>query len=129
MSYVDGFVIVVPKKNIDAYKQMAEEGAVIWKKYGALDYKECVADDLSPNMDIGDGQKIETMPFPKLLNLSDDETVVFSYIVYRDRAHRDEVNKKVMNDPSMTPEMMKDKAMPFDMKKFSYGGFQPIVEW
>lgn len=105
---------------------MAEGGKVVWMKHGALDYKECVGDDLNPSMDIPDAPKVETRPFPQLLNLGDDETVVFSYILYRDRAHRDEVNKKVMSDSSM--DEFKDKPMPFDMKKFSYGGFEVIVD-
>lgn len=129
MSYVDGFLIVLPKANIEAYKKMAEEGAAIWKKYGALDYKECLADDINPNMDMPDMPPMEMRPFPALVGLKDDETIVFSYIVYRDRAHRDEVNKAVMGDPAMSPEQMKNNPAPFDMKKFSYGGFQTVVEW
>lgn len=129
MSYVDGFVIVLPKANIDDYKKMAEEGAEIWMRHGALDYKECVGDDLNPKMDgMPEGEKFETTPFLKLVNAGPDETVVFSYIVYRDRAHRDEVNKKVMSDPAMTDPANQGRSMPFEMKKMSYGGFEVIVD-
>ena len=125
MAYVDGFVIVIPTKNVPEYKKMAEEGCKTWMKYGALDYKECIGDDLTPNM----GPEMQDpLTFPKLTNASPDETVVFSYIVFKSRAHRDEVNAKVMADPAMSPEAMKDKPMPFDMKRLSYGGFEAIVE-
>lgn len=97
---------------------MAELGKKIWMKHGALDYKECLADDLKNPMGA---------PFPKLLKLKPGETAIFAYIVFKSRKHRDSVNKKVMSDPSMgDPEMM--KKMPFDMKRMSYGGFQAIVE-
>ena len=123
MRYVDGFLIVVPKDNLADYRRMAEEGRDVWMKYGALDYKECVGDDLHPSM--GD---FETLPFPKLTGLGEDEALIFSFIVYESRAHRDEVNAKVMSDPAMSPEAMKDKPMPFDMKRFSYGGFEVMVD-
>jgi len=96
MSYVDGFVIVVKKKNLSAYKKMALEGARLWKKHGALEYFECVGDDMHPN--IGP-YKIEN--FPHMTKAKSDETVIFSFIIYKSRAHRDAVNKKVMSDPSM----------------------------
>ncbi len=117
MSYVDGFLIPVPKKNLKTYRRMANEGKKLWMKYGALDYKECVGEDLRAPF---------ARPFTKLLKTKPSETVVFSYIVYKSRKHRDSVNKKVMADASMDPEMMKN--MPFDMKKMCYGGFKPIVE-
>ena len=130
MSYVDGFVIVIKKSNVEDYKKMATQGKEMWLKHGALDYKECVGDDLTPKMP--DMPGMESMPKPltfvELARPAADETVVFSYIVYKDRAHRDEVNAKVMQDPAMTPEAMKDKPMPFDMQKMAYGGFQTIVE-
>jgi uncharacterized protein YbaA (DUF1428 family) len=92
MPYVDGFVLPVPKKNVQAYRRMAQQGARIWKKYGALEFRECVGDDLNIKMGL---------PFPRALKLKRGETVFFSYIVYKSRAHRDRVNAKVMKDPSM----------------------------
>jgi uncharacterized protein YbaA (DUF1428 family) len=123
MRYVDGFLIVVPKNKLDEYRKMAEEGREIWMKYGALDYKECVGDDLTPSMG-----GMESLPFPTLTGLAADEALVFSFIVYNSKQHRDEVNAKVMSDPAMSPEQMKDKPMPFDMKRFSYGGFEVLVD-
>ncbi len=123
MSYVDGFVLMVKKKNLKAYKKMAQDGSKIWKKYGALQYFECVGDDLNPNMG---GMKILT--FPKLTKLKNDETVVFSFIVYKSRKHRDSVNAKMMKDPMMNDPQGKDMIMPFDIKRMAYGGFKVIVE-
>jgi uncharacterized protein YbaA (DUF1428 family) len=117
-TYVDGFAIAVPKNKIKEYTKMAQWGAKTWMKYGALDYKECVGDDL--NVKWG-------LPFTKLLKLKPNETAVFSYIVYKSRAHRDQVNAKVMKDPMMNDPKMKDKPMPFDMKRMAYGGFKVIV--
>lgn len=117
-TYVDGFVIAVPKKNIDLYKKMARDGKKIWLKHGALDYKECVADDMTPEG--------IALTFPKMAKVKEGETVIFSYIVYKSRKHRDEVNKKTMADPVM--DKYKDMPMPFDMKRFAYGGFTTIVE-
>src|SRR5690606_27653730 len=105
------------------YRKMAEEGRDIWMKYGALDYKECVGDDLHASM--GD---IETLPFPTLTRLGDDEALIFSFIVFTSRAHRDEVNAKVMADPAMSAAAMKDRPMPFEMTRFSYGGFEVMVD-
>jgi len=119
MNYVDGFVLVVPKKNLPAYRTMALVGAKTWKKYGALDYKECVGDDLYPKWGL---------PFPTLVKLKKGETIVFSYIVYKSRKHRDEVNAKVMKDPIMNDAKYKDRPMPFDMKRMAYGGFKVIVD-
>ncbi len=118
MKYVDGFVLVVPKKNLKEYKKMATNAGKLWKKYGALDYKECVGDDLTP--------KDVKYPFPKAMKVKEGETVVFSYIVYKSRKHRDAVNAKVMKDPIM--DTYKDVPMPFDMKRFSYGGFEVLVD-
>jgi uncharacterized protein YbaA (DUF1428 family) len=117
--YVDGFVIPIPKKNTVAYKKMAKEAAAIWKKYGALDYKECMLDDAKPKWVVN--------TFPKLANAKSGETVWFSYIVFKSRAHRDAVNKKVM---AYFDEKYKDSKMPmpFDMKRLSYGGFTVEVE-
>ena len=118
MSYVDGFVLVVPKKKIAAYKKMAARAAMVWKDHGALDYRECVGDDLKVKMGL---------PFPKLAKTKPGETVVFSYIVYKSRAHRDKVNAKVMKDKRLFEGMPKE--MPFDMKRMAYGGFKTLVEF
>lgn len=122
MKYVDGFVLVVPKKKLNDYKKMAANGGKIWKKHGALEYFECVGDDLTPNM-----EGMKGMTFPKMTKLKAGETVIFSFIVFKSRAHRDAVNAKVMKDPTMGEEW-KDKPMPFDMKRMAYGGFTTIVE-
>jgi len=119
VKYVDGFVLIVKKSRIEAYRKMAEEGKRLWKKYGALDYKECVADDMRI--------KGITLTFPKLAKTKPGEVVVFSYIGYRSKAHRDSVNKKVMSDPSMKPGSWDEKSMPFDMKRMSVGGFKVLV--
>jgi uncharacterized protein YbaA (DUF1428 family) len=117
MAYVDGFLLPMPKKKIQAYRRLAQKAGKIWKEYGALDYKECVGDDLFIK-----GAK----PFPRQLKVKPGETVVFSWIVYRSRAHRDRVNKKVMSDPRLA-SMMDPKAMPFDVKRMVYGGFKVLV--
>ncbi len=124
MVYVDGFVIPMPKKNKDAYRQMAQVGGKIWKKHGALDYWECVAEELTVK-DMMTGKK--TSPFVKHLKLKPGETVVFSWIVFKNKAHRNAVNKAVMSDPAMGPDAWKDTPMPFDPKRVNYGGFEPIV--
>lgn len=116
--YVDGFVLVVPEKNLEAYRRIAREAGKVWCKYGALDYKECVGDDLQT--------KGMTLTFPKMTNLKRGEKVVFSYIVFKSRAHRDRVNEKVMKDPFMMQPQ--NKTMPFDMKRLAYGGFEVIVD-
>lgn len=120
MKYVDGFVITMPKKNLKAYEKMAKLGGKVWKKHGALDYKECIADDMSP-----EGVKLT---FPSLTKAKPDEIVVFSYITFKSRAHRDKVNAKVMKDPLMDAGNYKDKPMPFEMDRMSYGGFKTIVD-
>lgn len=118
MSYVDGFLIPLPKKNVKMYRQMAQLGKKTWMKHGALDYKECLGDDLKTTFGTA---------FPTLLNLKPSETVVFAFIVFKSRKHRDSVNKKVMSDPAMNdPHIM--KKMPFDIKRMCYGGFKAIVE-
>lgn len=121
--YVDGFVLPVPKKNVEKYKKMARMGAKLWKKHGALEYFECVGDDLDPTMD---GMKFTK--FPKMAKAKPDETVVFSFIVYKSRAHRDSVNAKVMKDPVMNDPKYRDMPMPFDVKRMAYGGFKTIIE-
>ena len=120
--YVDGFVLAVPKKNLKAYKQMATIGRNVWMKHGALDYKELIGEDLKPNMG---GMKILT--FPKLIKQKKSELVIFSYIVYKSRKHRDQVNAKVMKDSMMNQDKWKDKPMPFDMKRMAFGGFKTLV--
>lgn len=120
MKYVDGFVMVVPEKNMPAYREMAKMGAKVWMKHGALEYFECVGDDLEPEM--------TGITFPKMTKAKAGEKVVFSFIVYKSRAHRDEVNAKVMQDPEMNNPIYKDKPMPFDVKRMAYAGFEVIVE-
>ncbi|MCL6088901.1 MAG: DUF1428 domain-containing protein [Candidatus Marsarchaeota archaeon] len=123
MAYVDGFVLVVAKKNLKAYREMARQGGRAWKKHGALEYFECVGDDLHPDMGGMKGR-----PFPELAKVRKGETVVFSFIVFKSKASRNRVNAKVMKDPSMSPEAWKDKPMPFDIRRVSYGGFKAMVE-
>jgi len=118
MAYVDGFLIVVPKKSVDAYMKISKKAGKVWREYGALEYRECVGDDL----DIKFGK-----PFPKLLKLKPDETAVFSWIVYKTKAQRDQVNAKVMKDKRIG-EDMDPKSMPFDIKKMSMGGFTVVVD-
>lgn len=119
MPYVDGFVLVVPKKNLKAYVRMAELAGKVWKEHGALEYRECVGEDLNQKMGL---------PFPKLAKVKPGETVVFAWIVYKSRSHRDKVNAKVMKDPRIT-ESMQGKKMPFDMKRMAYGGFEVLVDF
>lgn len=118
MSYVDGFVLIVPTKKLKAYQALAQKASKVWMKYGALQYFECAGNDL--NIPFG-------IPFPKLAKAKKGETVVFSFIIYKSKKQRDTVNKKMMNDPAMN-EMCDPKKMPFDMKRMSYGGFKTIVE-
>jgi uncharacterized protein YbaA (DUF1428 family) len=118
MPYVDGFLLPVPKKNLPAYRRMASKAGKIWKEHGALEYRECVGDDLDVKMGVS---------FKKNIKLKPNETVVFSWIVYKSRAHRDKVNAKVMKDPRMNE--WDPKSMPFDVKRMAYGGFKVIVEY
>ena len=115
--YVDGFLLPVPKKNIDAYKKMSRKAARIWKEYGAIDYVECMADDVQPG---------KTTSFPQAVKLKPGEVVFFSWITYRSRRHRDAVNKKVMADPRIEA-MGPPSPMPFDGKRMMWGGFKPVV--
>ena len=117
--YVDGFVIVVPIDKAEEYKKMAEMGRDTWMKYGALEYFECVGDDLKVHPHMGQG-------FKKLAKLKNDETVIFSFIIYKSKADRDRINKKIMSDPKMKDFDPKD--MPVDMKRFVMGGFKVIVK-
>jgi uncharacterized protein YbaA (DUF1428 family) len=116
MAYVDGFVLPVPKKNLDAYRKLARKAGKIWKEYGALEYIECVEDDVKPG---------KLTSFPQAVKLKPDEVVVFSWIVYKSRAQRDRINKLVMADPWF--DSMDPKSMPFDGKRMFWGGFKPIV--
>jgi len=118
VKYVDGYVIVVPEKNLEEYKKLAEMGAKVWKKHGALEYYECYGEDLKP--------KNAAFTFPEMTRAGPGETIVFSFIIYESRAHRDQVNAKVMADPVMnSPENV---PMPFDVKRMAYGGFSVMVE-
>jgi uncharacterized protein YbaA (DUF1428 family) len=117
MTYVHGFVLPVPKKNVPAYRRMAQKAGKVWLEHGALEYRECLGDDLNVKMGT---------PFPRIAKAKPGETVVFSWIVYRSKAHRDKVNAKVMADPRLA-KMMKEEP-PFDVKRMAYGGFKGIVE-
>ena len=117
MHYVDGFVIPIAKKHIPFYRRVAQKAGKIWREHGALDYKECVGDDL-------DIKKV--VPFPRSARAKRGETVVFSWIVFKSRAHRDRVNAKVMKDPRIAK--MLPEGMPFDMKRMVYGGFKVLVD-
>jgi uncharacterized protein YbaA (DUF1428 family) len=116
MPYVDGFVLAVPKKNLAAYKEMAREAGQVWKEHGAIDYVECIGDDVPYG---------EQTSFPRAVQAKDDEIVVFSWATYKDRAARDETMKKVMDDPRMKKSM---ENMQFDGKRMIFGGFQPFLE-
>jgi uncharacterized protein YbaA (DUF1428 family) len=118
MSYVDGFVVPVPRSKLAAYRRMARLGGKIWKEHGALEYHECVADDVKPG---------KTTSFPQSVKLKPDEVVVFSWIVYKSKADRNRANKKVMADPRLAA-FMDPKKLPFDGKRMFWGGFKPIVE-
>lgn len=116
--YVDGFVIPIPKKKLAAYRRIARLAGKVWRNHGALDYKECVGDDLAVQCG---------MPFPRQLKTKRGETVLFSYIVYKSRAHRDRVNAAVMKDPRIK-DMGDVKDLPFDVKRMMYGGFKVLVD-
>jgi uncharacterized protein YbaA (DUF1428 family) len=117
MPYVDGFVLAVPKRRIETYRSISRKAGKVWKDHGALEYRECVGDDL----------KVKTgFAFPKLAKVKTGETVVFSWIVYKSRADRDRVIAKVMKDPRMAKAMK--EPMPFDVKRMAYGGFKVIVD-
>ena len=116
MRYVDGYVLPVPKKNLKSYARMARLGKKMWMRHGALDYKECVGDDLKTKWGI---------PFPRMMKLKPGETVVFSFVVFKSRAHRDRVNAKVMKEME---GMGEPKDMPFDFRRMVYGGFEVLVD-
>ena len=118
MPYIDGFLIAVPKKNVDAYRKISRKAGKIWREFGALDYREAVADDV---------QVGKVTSFPRAVKMKPDETVIFAYILYKSRKDRDRINKKVMEDPRMAKMMGPDK-MPFDGKRMIFGGFKTIVD-
>ena len=118
MRYVDGFVLPVPKKKLAAYRRLARRAGKIWIEHGALEYVECVADDVKPG---------KLTSFPQSVKLKSGETAMFSYIVFKSRLDRDRVNKKVMKDPRLA-DMMDPKDMPFDLRRMIYGGFKVIVQ-
>jgi uncharacterized protein YbaA (DUF1428 family) len=118
MRYVDGYVLPLPKKNLEAYRRMAQKAGKVWRDHGALEYIECVADDVKPG---------KHTSFPQSVKLKPTETVIFAYIVFKSRAHRDRVNAKVMKDPRLA-DMMDPKAMPFDGKRMFWGGFKTLVD-
>ena len=118
MHYFDGFVVPVPKKKLDAYRRMAKTASKVWRDHGALEYVECIADDVKPG---------KVTSFPQSVILKPGETVVFAYVVYKSRAQRDRVMAKVMKDPRLA-DMMDPKKMPFDAKRMFWGGFKGLIE-
>lgn len=114
--YADGFIITVPKRKLDVYRRISQKAGRVWKEYGAIEYIECVGDDLRIPMGL---------PFPRLTKAKPGEAVIFSWILYKSRRDRDRVNKKVMADPRIKFD---EKSMPFDMKRMSYGGFSVLVD-
>jgi len=118
MRYVDGYVLPVPKKHLQAYRRVAQKAGRVWRDHGALEVRECVGDDLNVKMGV---------PFRRSVKLKGGETVVFSWIVFKSRAHRDRVNAKVMKDPRIA-KMMDPTSMPFDHKRMLYGGFKIMVD-
>jgi|SRR6185295_16555330 uncharacterized protein YbaA (DUF1428 family) len=117
-NYVDGFVMPVPRKNLDAYRRMARRAGKVWRDHGALEYRECIADDVK----VG-----KYTSFPRSVKLKGNERVWFSWITFKSRRHRDAVNAKVMKDPRLA-DMMDPKNMPFDGKRMIYGGFKVVVD-
>jgi uncharacterized protein YbaA (DUF1428 family) len=118
MAYVDGFIVPVPKKSVEAYRRLARKAGKVWRDHGALEFKECIADDV---------KKGKWTSFPRSVKLKPNETVVFSYIVYKSRAQRDRIMAKVMKDKRLA-DMMDPKAMPFDAKRMIFGGFKVLVD-
>ena len=118
MAYVDGFVVPVPKARLDDYLAMSRSCGAVWREYGALEFRECVGDDVKPG---------KLTSFPQAVDLQDGEVVVFSWIVYASRAKRDEINDKVMKDPRLA-EMMDPAHLPFDGKRMIYGGYEMRID-
>jgi uncharacterized protein YbaA (DUF1428 family) len=117
MRYVDGYVLPVPKKKLATYRRIAQKAGKVWRDHGALEYRECAGDDLKVKMGV---------PFPRTAKAKSGETVVFAWIVFKSRAHRDRVNAKVMKDPRLAKMM--NMPMPFDVKRMAYGGFKVLVD-
>jgi uncharacterized protein YbaA (DUF1428 family) len=117
MKYVDGYILPVPKKKLPTYRRMAQKAGKIWREHGALEYRECVGDDLNVKMGT---------PFPRMTKLKPGETVIFAWVVFKSRAHRDRVNAKVMKDPRLANDGC--ESMPFDVKRMVYGGFKILVD-
>ena len=118
--YVDGYVLPVARKNLRVYRQMARKAGRVWMKHGALEFWECVGNDLNTVMGM--------VPFPRLAKVKRGEAVMFSWILFKSKADRNRVNARVMKDPFMNDPKVKDKLMPFDVKRMAYGGFSPIVK-
>lgn len=118
MPYVDGFILPLPKSNREKYLASARLAATVWREHGALEYRECIAEDVKPG---------KLTSFPQAVNLEDGETVVFAWVVYESRAHRDAVVAKVMSDPRLA-DMMKPENSPFDAKRMIYGGFEMVID-
>jgi len=118
MTYVDGFIVAVPKKNLEAYREMASKAGAVWREYGALSYVECIADDVKPG---------KLTSFPQAVQLEPDEVVAFAWVTYKSRAQRDAINEKVMKDPRLAG-MMDPNAPIFDGKRMIFGGFETIVD-
>ena len=118
MRYVDGFVLPVPRKNLAAYRRIARKAGRVWRQHGAVEFRECVGEDLRVK---------SLVPFPRRIKLKPGETVVFSWIGFKSRAHRDRVNARVMKDPRLA-KMMDGQSMPFDVKRMLYGGFEVLVD-
>jgi len=118
MPYVDGFVVPVPTRSLPAYRRLAGKVGKIWREHGALEFRECVADDVKP---------AKLISFPQSVKLKPNETVCFSWIVYKSRRDRDRINAKVMSDPRLA-DMMDAKSLPFDAKRMIYGGFKVLVD-
>jgi uncharacterized protein YbaA (DUF1428 family) len=116
--YIDGFLVPVPKKNLAAYKKMSKKMGKVWMEHGALQMRECVADDVKPG---------KVTSFPQAVKLKKNEVVIFSYIIYKSRKDRDRINKKAMKDPRLA-DMMDPKALPFDGMRMIFGGFKLLVE-
>lgn len=118
MSYVDGFVLPLPKNKVEEYKEFSARCGAVWREHGALQYRECIADDVKPG---------KWTSFPQAVDLKEDEVVVFSWIVYESRAARDRINDKVMSDPRLA-DIMNPESMPFDGKRMIYGGFEMMLD-
>jgi uncharacterized protein YbaA (DUF1428 family) len=119
MPYVDGFVVPVPRRNLESYRRISQKAGRIWREHGAVEYRECAGDDLVVKMG---------MSFPRVMKLKRGETVMFAWILFKSRAQRDRVNAKVMKDPRLAKMMTDPKSMPFEVKRMVYGGFKVVVD-